>query len=318
MATGVPFNVPVKLTHKNTSYVFPVEVLINEKSKGEVTFTLARNSITHVHIQSCGQMLLNGQDSRAARFKIEVVSDLDDEAGVIQCRVACMKQEGWYLGIGTRQQGGKYGNVVKSAHCVGNVSMKDEEEGGSLEWLIELAPLIEPLSTVSEFAEGWDELKALTAVQKASFKELGYLLVPGGVPFDLCDSALSAIDALIEADGGRAWYESTEGKAQVFPELLALFWDTSSAAHTVAQGLLGRGNVLGVERAQLALRFPMQVAEIQVCIVFPALTPALCLQDIVSPDGLNPSGWHVDGTCKGVHSPFTLLLGLIPTQVRES
>ena len=40
----------VKLTHAATGYIFPAEVLLNHKDHGQVTFTLARNPITHVHV----------------------------------------------------------------------------------------------------------------------------------------------------------------------------------------------------------------------------------------------------------------------------
>ena len=80
-----------------------------------------------------------------------------------------------------------------------------------------------------------------------------------GWTHNLTTHAQQVVDAKLSAEGGRAWYMQTEGKAQTTQELLDLFWHDSSAAQTLAQDLLGRGNATSVQRAQLAIRWPDQV-----------------------------------------------------------
>ena len=165
--------------------------------------------------------------------------------------------------------------------------MTTGDTGTDSEWLIEKTAF-EVVPHANRLVEAWNQEFALTEAQKASFKSDGYLLVPNAVPEHLIDTARDVIDARLNEEGGRAWYESTEGKAQTIPELLDLFWDEESGAQTLAQSLLGVGNATSVLRAQLAIRFP----------------DAEVIKSLSDPSyaGLDPQ-WHVDGTCKGKDSP---------------
>jgi len=299
---SLPLNTPVKLTHVESKYVFPVEVVIVECSSGDggrhYNLSLARNRMTHVRVKNDCLYLNGGPESEGAHFEADVRGTGTEPQAepALRCafRIKNTASTCSYLGVGLNSEqaggyGGKYGDVAETPLCVGGA-------GSDSEWLVEPAPFT-VVPQANQLIETWDEAKALTLEQKASFVEQGYLLVPGAVPPALVDAAREAIDAKLDAEGGRAWYMQTEGKAQTTPELLALFWDAASAAQTVAQSLLGQGNATSVLRAQLAIRFPEQEVIER-------------LERRVGPGEIDPWRWHVDGVIKGQHSPFTLLLGV--------
>eukprot|EP00658_Telonema_sp_P-2_P047210 TRINITY_DN3578_c0_g1_i1.p1 TRINITY_DN3578_c0_g1~~TRINITY_DN3578_c0_g1_i1.p1 ORF type:complete len:284 (+),score=45.30 TRINITY_DN3578_c0_g1_i1:368-1219(+) len=160
-------------------------------------------------------------------------------------------------------------------------------------WSAHLVTMPEPAQLVSTRHPEWE----LSQEQRREFARDGFLVVEGAMPAGLVESAVDAIDAALAAPGGRASWDQTEGKGSVIAECMDLWRDPRSPALSLVESLLGPRVAQPIERCQVALRFPERWS----------------VED--EAPRIDPRGWHVDGTIKGVHSPFTLLLGVALSDV---
>jgi len=152
-----------------------------------------------------------------------------------------------------------------------------------------------PLSSVAQF----DDSAVLTEEQRQHFVDEGYLHVKQVVPAKLVHAALGAINAAlckpggnVEVDDDGTRYCPGVGGSDAILNLLK-----HSKVWTLAQRLLGKGNISDVQRGQIALRPPN-----------PALIAAGGPEN---KDGsLSPTQWHIDGMGKNEHPPFSLLVGV--------
>jgi len=140
----------------------------------------------------------------------------------------------------------------------------------------------------------YDASQALPVAQMKQFFEQGYCVARGAVPPSVTDAALRHINASL----GRNAIEQTtpnltnlEKGATAEPAITNLFY-ASSATHLV-ESLLGPGNAAPVRQGQVALRFP---------------TEGPCSSE--EQELRRGRAYHVDGFAKGLHSPFTVLVGV--------
>jgi hypothetical protein len=179
------------------------------------------------------------------------------------------------------------------------------------------------VSTVAQEIS-WDRRFALSGVQRARFREEGFVTVAGAVGPALVASALRDVNTALfraarvgvdlltggtegapaapEKGGMVAFNDGTAGQSIQFsttPALMDLLF--CSGAWTLAQQLLGRSKVARPRDVQVAVRPP---------------EPALLLKDpprALFRNGVVDDGkrWHLDGMTKpGQHSPFSVLLGV--------
>ena len=104
---------------------------------------------------------------------------------------------------------------------------------------------------------------SLTETDRAQLREQGWLRVPGVLPEPMRLQALRTINASIGAGvepSQVAVYNASSfcPELRSHPDLLGLF--EASPARALVEGLFGRGAVLPVTTAQIALRFPTRAA----------------------------------------------------------
>ncbi len=105
----------------------------------------------------------------------------------------------------------------------------------------------------------------LTSAQKRQFAEEGYLVIPGVVPQVMIDAARRAVNHSIGHVGMGG--EDMENNRSAFfcaelleaPVILDLY--NKTPVMTIAESLMGEGNVLPVTRAKPYPRFPLPVGE---------------------------------------------------------
>lgn len=147
----------------------------------------------------------------------------------------------------------------------------------------------------------FDDSVVLTDEQKRQFAEFGYLQVKQVVPTKFAHAALGAINAAlcklggnIEVHDGTTQFCLGVGKSDAILNLIR-----HSTVWTLAQRLLGRGNILEPKKGQIALK---------------ALN--LNLLAAGGPEARNasipPKSWHIDGMDRKdrLYSPFSLLVGI--------
>ncbi|TYZ65337.1 hypothetical protein PybrP1_012661 [[Pythium] brassicae (nom. inval.)] len=140
---------------------------------------------------------------------------------------------------------------------------------------------------------------ALSESQRRSFMQNGYLQVRGAVSLALVDAALRRINHELGVPGRMVDGGVEEGSAKLAgnvsnsEEVLNLFH--LSDARKYAEALVGAGKVRPPTGAQLALRFP----------------------ELGEPREPRGTEWHTDGMRQGKRHPFSLLLGVALSDVRE-
>ncbi|MEZ4863174.1 MAG: hypothetical protein R3C14_17775 [Caldilineaceae bacterium] len=105
----------------------------------------------------------------------------------------------------------------------------------------------------------------LTTAQKRQFVEEGYLKIPGVVPQFLVEAARRAVNHSI-GNVGLGGEDMASSRSAFFcaelldaPVILDLF--TKSPIMQIAESLMGKGNVLPVQRAKPYPRFPLPLGE---------------------------------------------------------
>lgn len=142
----------------------------------------------------------------------------------------------------------------------------------------------------------------LTRAQKLEFIENGYVVVPGVVPQIMVDAALRAINhSLGEGmDPARmATFRSQSycPEVQFAPEISGLL--NATPALSLAESLVGKGQLRSVEAGQIALRFPM--------LGDPA-PPRPHLDGMYSP---------TNGVPEGTIQNFTMLVGVFLSELAQ-
>lgn len=137
---------------------------------------------------------------------------------------------------------------------------------------------------------------ALTESQRRSFMQNGFLQIRSAVPLTLINAALRRINHDLGVLGHMVDGGVEEGSAKLAgnvsnsEEVLNLFH--LSDATKYAEALVGTGKVAPPKGAQIALRFP-ELGE------------------------LRGTEWHTDGMRQGKLHPFSLLLGVALSDVRD-
>jgi hypothetical protein len=143
----------------------------------------------------------------------------------------------------------------------------------------------------------------LTVEQKKEIIENGYTLIPGVIPLPRAAAALRAINASLGEGADPAQLDTLRSQSWCpevtnHPAILDLL--TETAAWSLAESAIGKGQLEPVERGQIALRFPTTAAPGEV-------RPHL--------DGMHTP--H-NGVPKGQISNFTALIGVylsdVPTE----
>ena len=322
----------ILLVNVGTRYQYPSVLIVKHIGADQVSFALAKNPMSHLLATRDAKIFVCGAAGGAgAVFKLQATStntpssnavntntasspndtaesepEADECCFTLQVEVALLVsfeyREGtpvvpprpWYLGVAdSTVRSGKNSNQFTGQHMIGNC-----RAAGHAQWRAVRTQMPVSLNNTQIAETRYPDL-SLSSQQRQSFAQDGYVVVEDAMPAGLVSRALEAIDQSLAAPDGRAQWDCTEGKASVIPECLDLWRHTTSPALTLCESLLGEGSVAQpVSRCQVALRFP----------------EPWCNGD----RGIDPCGWHVDGTIKGVHSPFSLLLGFalsdIPTK----
>eukprot|EP01060_Flectonema_neradi_P023362 TRINITY_DN3160_c0_g1_i1.p1 TRINITY_DN3160_c0_g1~~TRINITY_DN3160_c0_g1_i1.p1 ORF type:complete len:436 (+),score=40.10 TRINITY_DN3160_c0_g1_i1:51-1358(+) len=163
--------------------------------------------------------------------------------------------------------------------------------------LVDLEKACVELTNTSAITD--DPSLQLSADQKKTFMEAGFVQLKGCVPQALVDRALCEINSRLceidsatkNEDGHIQFCSSVSGS----PAVLALFY--MSPLYSYVQSLLGRGKVSRCHGGQIALRGPN--------------TKHYGLKED------NSFGWHLDGIDKNKHSPFSLLVGVTLSPATE-
>eukprot|EP01064_Diplonema_japonicum_P018468 TRINITY_DN2714_c4_g1_i1.p1 TRINITY_DN2714_c4_g1~~TRINITY_DN2714_c4_g1_i1.p1 ORF type:complete len:453 (+),score=64.17 TRINITY_DN2714_c4_g1_i1:50-1360(+) len=164
--------------------------------------------------------------------------------------------------------------------------IKADDLGGTTPLLHPLRGLLPPRSYLS-------------SDQKLSFKNKGFLQVKRVVPEAVINNALCHINSAL-CDFGHVEKKKNSGEIylkhlQCHPSITALLY--TSPAWSMAQDLIGRDQVWPVGGGQIALRPPqteIYQAQENVCKEY-------------------KKHWHIDGIDEGLHSSFTLLVGITLT-----
>lgn len=138
----------------------------------------------------------------------------------------------------------------------------------------------------------------LTESQRRSFMQNGYLQIRNVVPLPLVNAVLRRINHDLGipgrmVDGGVEGSAKLAGNVSNCEEVLNLF--CLSDACKYVEALIGRGKVAPAKGAQVAMRFP----------------------ELGEPREPLGTEWHTDGMRQGKLHPFTLLLGIALSDVRE-
>jgi len=131
-----------------------------------------------------------------------------------------------------------------------------------------------------------------------SFLNAGFVQARGLVPPEFVNKALRVINHQLGKLDGMKTNEFGQpvlgGEVNTSTEVMDLLYKTP--VWTMAQRLIGRGRVTNVRQAQIALRFP---------------------EDKPVPLQIPGTQWHIDGFGKGLHSPFTMLVGVTLSRCME-
>ncbi|DBA03456.1 TPA: hypothetical protein N0F65_002864 [Lagenidium giganteum] len=212
---------------------------------------------------------------------------------VHQKKVNCDGELGWYLGTDLAGESG----ADAAAPLIGNAA----RGSGSLFSLrvvsARAAFAIDPARTRFEGAFA-QQLSILSPSQRQSFIQNGYLVIHSAVPMHLVNAALRRINHDLGVpgrmiDGGVEGAAKLSGNVSNSDEILNLFHLSSASAY--AEALVGIGKVAPPQGAQIALRFP----------------------ELGEPREPLGTEWHTDGMRQGKLHPFTLLLGVALSEVRE-
>lgn len=138
----------------------------------------------------------------------------------------------------------------------------------------------------------------LTESQRRSFMQNGYLQIRDVVPLPLVNAALRRINHDLGipgrmVDGGVEGSAKLAGNVSNCEEVLNLFYLSDACKYVEA--LIGRGKVAQPKGAQVAMRFP----------------------ELGEPREPLGTEWHTDGMRQGKLHPFSLLLGIALSDVRE-
>lgn len=138
----------------------------------------------------------------------------------------------------------------------------------------------------------------LSQSQRVSFMRNGFLQIRDAVPMKLVNAALRRINHELGVpgrmiDGGVEGAAKLAGNTSNCEDILNLF--NLSDAHGYAEALIGPGRVAAPQGAQIALRFP----------------------ELGEPREPLGTEWHTDGMRQGQLHPFSLLVGVTLSDVRE-
>lgn len=138
----------------------------------------------------------------------------------------------------------------------------------------------------------------LSQSQRVSFMRNGYLQIRDAVPMKLVNAALRRINHELGVpgrmiDGGVEGAAKLAGNTSNCDAILNLF--NLSDARSYAESLIGPGRVAAPLGAQIALRFP----------------------ELGEPREPLGTEWHTDGMRQGLLHPFSLLVGVTLSDVRE-
>ncbi|KAJ0411731.1 hypothetical protein ATCC90586_002115 [Pythium insidiosum] len=157
---------------------------------------------------------------------------------------------------------------------------------------------IDEAQTQFHGAFGNEPSSILSDSQRHAFMRDGYLQIRDVVPMRLVNAALRRINHELGIpgrmiDGGVEGSGKLAGNVSNSDDILNLFF--LSGAKQYAEALVGSGRVVPPRGAQIAMRFP----------------------ELGEPRDPVGTEWHTDGMRQGKLHPFTLLLGVTLSDVRE-
>ena len=293
----------IRLVNDETGFEYPSALIVKRQSGAELSLALSGNPISHLLVTCDSRVYVCG--AAGAVGAVFVLTDpTESPEGTVQFSLKVLAarsisdgspmvpRRDWMLGVHLADnQSGKNANQFSGLALKGNC-----KAGPMTLWRAKPAEVELGRSAVASTVH---PECSLSAAQRRQFAEQGYLLVRDVMPDHLVQRALDAIHHTLDAPDGRSTWDQTEGKASQMEEAVDLWAHSDSPALTLADSLLGEGRTQQcVRRCQIALRFG---------------------ENCTTPEGheLNPREWHVDGTIKGAHSPFSLLLGVALSDVPE-
>ncbi|TMW63460.1 hypothetical protein Poli38472_002401 [Pythium oligandrum] len=200
---------------------------------------------------------------------------------------------GWYLGVSnevseTSQQYELIGDAARGTDSLFSLAIVSKRGAFALN----------SERTLFHGAFRTDPSTILTESQRQAFIRDGYLQIRGVVPIKLVNAALRRINHELGipgrmVDGGVEGAGKLAGNISNSEEVLNLFHLSDARAY--AEALVGLDKVVPPRGAQIAMRFP----------------------ELGEPRDPQGTEWHTDGMRQGKLHPFTLLVGITLSDVRE-
>lgn len=311
----------VQVTHVRSGLSF--RALVDAKSDGDSRSSLQQLSFCRierpyekVRVALSGAVSWGASATKFALFILEPAS-ADDAASVPQARASTQPQREWlvHLRSAVHQKkvnragtlgwylGGADDVDTHDAAATASALLGDVARGPASLFRLAVvsargAFVLDADRTVFEGAFGRPS-SALSESQRRSFMQNGYLQVRNAVPLSLVNAALRRINHDLGVpgrmvDGGvEAGSAKLAGNVSNSDDVLNLFHLSDAAKY--AEALVGAGKVASPKGAQLALRFP----------------------ELGEPREPRGTEWHTDGMRQRKRHPFTLLLGVALSDVRE-
>ncbi|CAH0479767.1 unnamed protein product [Peronospora belbahrii] len=283
----------IQATHVSSSYSFQSLVERGSFSSGPLTLSLCSTEKPYEKLK----VALNGQvtwavtGTKLATFEIEfgAAEETTDTRCLVhfksvahQKKVNRLQLTGWYLGVAGSRLIGDEGKGDSSLFSLVVVSSRAA-------FLLDTTRSLMSQSTHSSI---------LSESQRLSFMQNGYLQIRGAVALTLANTALRRINHDLGIpgnmiDGGVEGNIKLAGNTSNSDAILNLYYLSDVSKYVEA--LVGAGQVVPPQGAQIALRFP----------------------ELGEPREPLGTEWHTDGMRQGRLHPFTLLAGIALSNVSE-
>ncbi|KAF1324635.1 Protein involved in biosynthesis of mitomycin antibiotics/polyketide fumonisin, partial [Globisporangium splendens] len=310
----------VLVTHAQSGLSFRALVeKKNDASSAQLSFCRIERPYEKLRVALNGQVSWAIAASKFATFLIEDATQEEDAAVHEQagnaaacadgwlvrfCSIVNQKKAnrengiGWHLGVALQDNGAATSTDLLS-HLIGDAA---RGEGSLFRVAVVSARGAFALDTSRMVLEGSfasnRHSSMLSASQLQSFMQNGYLAIRDVVPLRLVNAARRRINHELGIpgrmiDGGVEGTAKLAGNVSNSEDVLNLFYLSDACKYVEA--LVGAGKVASPQGAQIAMRFP----------------------ELGEPREPLGTEWHTDGMRQGKLHPFTLLLGIALSDVRE-
>ncbi|CAI5738744.1 unnamed protein product [Hyaloperonospora brassicae] len=288
----------IQSTHVSSGYSFRA-LVDRDKSSQSLILCLCSTERPYekLKVALTGQVSWSPAAAKFAMFQVELEADRDsngraNDVVVVHFKALAHQKKvsrsssqsmGWYLGA-TKM--GLIGDAGRGRDSVFHVTVVSTRAAFVMD------------TTRSLVAFSSTHVSILRESQRRSFMENGYLQIRGAVALPLVNAALQRINHDLGLprrliDGGVEGSVKLAGNTSNSGAILDLYYLSDVCKYVEA--LVGAGQVVAPQGAQIALRFP----------------------DLGEPREPLGTEWHTDGLRQGRRHPFSLLAGVALSNVAE-